>query len=63
MAQHIEGTTTFEIERVIEPIYEGGDVRLGEDGRILATCLGEDVLLVDLNTGNRLARISGVSLH
>ena len=53
--------TTFEPRRVIQPIYTGGSVALSEDGRILATCLGEECLLTDLNTGEHLARIEGVS--
>ena len=55
--------TTFEIERVIQPIYTGGAVSLDESGRILATCLGEDALLTDLNTGEHLARLEGVWAH
>jgi len=53
-------TTTYEPERTIQPIYTGGDVALDDEGRILATCLGEDALLTDLNTGQLLARIEGV---
>ena len=53
-------TTTFEPERTIQPIYTGGDVALDKEGRILATCLGEEALLTDLGTGESLARIEGV---
>ncbi len=53
-------TTTFDVERVIQPIYTGGDVALDRSGRILVTCLGEEALITDLNTGNLLARIEGV---
>ncbi len=52
--------TTFEPERTIQPIYTGGDVALNNEGRILATCLGEEALLTDLGTGKLLARIEGV---
>ncbi|TVY84776.1 putative U3 small nucleolar RNA-associated protein [Lachnellula suecica] len=52
--------TTFEPERTIQPIYTGGSVALDLTGRILATTLGEDALLTDLNTGRQLARIEGV---
>ena len=52
--------TTYEPERVIQPIYTGGDVALDREGRILATCLGEEALLTDLGTGELLARIEGV---
>ena len=53
--------TTYEAERVIQPIYTGGDVALDGEGRILATCLGEEALLTDLGTGELLARTEGVS--
>ena len=53
-------TTTFEADRTIQPFYTGGDVVLDRQGRILATCLGEDALLTDLSTGGLLARIEGV---
>ena len=52
--------TTFEPERTIQPIYTGGDVALDSTGRVLATCLGEEVLLTDLSTGEVLAKIDGV---
>lgn len=53
-------TTTYDAERTIQPIYTGGDVLLDRQGRILATCLGEEALLTDLGTGELLARIEGV---
>lgn len=53
--------TTFEPERVIQPIYTGGGVALDRNGQILATCLGEDVVLTDLHNGEQLARVEGVS--
>ena len=55
--------TTYDPERIIQPIYTGGDVRLDRQGRILATCLGEEALLTDLGTGELLARIEGVRKH
>lgn len=61
MALKAESKTTFEPSRVISPIYTGGSVALNEDGRILATCLGDEALLTDLDTGAHLARIEGVS--
>jgi len=61
MAYKAEYKTTFEPGRVIQPIYTGGSVALSQDGRILASCLGEDALLSDLATGEHLARIEGVS--
>ncbi len=63
MASKSAYQTTFEAQRVIQPIYTGGSVALDKTGRILATCLGEDALLTDLNTGKQLARIEGVCLQ
>ena len=62
MAQKVDVKTTFEPSRVIQPIYTGGSVALGEDGKILATCIGEEALLTHLDTGEHLARIEGVCL-
>ena len=61
MAYKADIRTTFEPTRTIEPLYTGGSVALSQDGRILASCLGEDVLISDLSTGEHLARIEGVS--
>ena len=60
MATKAPYTTTFEPEHTIQPIYTGGSVALEQSGRILATTLGEDVLLTDLNSGRQLAKIEGV---
>ena len=60
MAYKAETKTTFEPSRVIEPIYTGGSVALSPDGRLLVSCLGQDALISDLATGERLARIEGV---
>jgi len=61
MAYKAELKTTFDPSRVIQPIYTGGPVALSQDGRVLASSLGEEVLLSDLATGEHLARIEGVS--
>lgn len=61
MALKADVKTTFEPGRVIQPIYTGGSAALSEDGKVLATCLGEEALLTDLDTGAHLARIEGVS--
>ncbi len=55
--------TTFEPQNTIRPIYTGGSVALDYSGHILATTLGEDALLTDLNSGKQLARIEGVCVH
>ncbi|KAG0645292.1 putative U3 small nucleolar RNA-associated 13 [Hyphodiscus hymeniophilus] len=59
MANKAPYTTTFEPERTIQPIHTGGSVALDHSGQILATTLGEDALLTDLNTGRQLAKIEG----
>lgn len=63
MASQQASNTTFEPERVIQPIYTGGDVVLDRGGRILASCLGEEAVLTDLYTGEALARLEGVCSH
>ena len=55
--------TTFEPERIIQPIYTDGDVALSSDGRILATCLGEEAILTDLKSARALARVEGVGMR
>ncbi|PNS18977.1 hypothetical protein CAC42_6072 [Sphaceloma murrayae] len=59
MAFKADFKTTFEPQHVIQPIYTGGSVALSQDGRVLATCIGEEVLLSDLSTGAHLARVEG----
>ncbi|KAL9095619.1 MAG: hypothetical protein Q9165_002051 [Trypethelium subeluteriae] len=59
MAQRTQLKTTFEASKVIQPFYSGGSVALGRDGQILATCLGDDVILTDLTSGEQLLRIEG----
>ena len=54
-------TTTYEVDKVIQPIFTGGDVDLSNEGQVLATCLGEDALLTNLDSGQTLTRIEGVS--
>ncbi|KAK2882725.1 hypothetical protein FQN49_000037, partial [Arthroderma sp. PD_2] len=51
--------TTFEPHKTIQPIYTGGSVSLDASGRLLATCIGEEALVIDLETGERLAQIEG----
>jgi len=59
MAAKINIKTTFEPAKTIQPIYTGGDVSLDASGRWLATCVEEDVLIVDVQTGEPVARIEG----
>ncbi|KAJ5542499.1 hypothetical protein N7535_004921 [Penicillium sp. DV-2018c] len=51
--------TTFEASRTLRPIYTGGSTALDASGRILLSCVGEDALIVDLETGNQLASLEG----
>lgn len=52
--------TTFEASRTIQPIYTGGSTSLDASGCLLATSVGEDALIVQLKTGDRLASLEGV---
>lgn len=54
--------TTFEASRTLRPIYTGGSTALDASGRLLAACVGEDALVVDLETGDQLASLEGVSV-
>ncbi len=60
MATKAPYQTTFDVAHTIQPIYTGGSVALDTSGSILATTLGEDAMLTDLNTGGQLAKIEGV---
>ncbi|KAH0425738.1 u3 small nucleolar rna-associated protein [Colletotrichum camelliae] len=51
--------TTFEPEKVIRPIFTGGSVALDNGAKILATPLGEDVILTNPSNGKHLAKIEG----
>ncbi|KAK1026353.1 U3 small nucleolar RNA-associated protein 13 [Friedmanniomyces endolithicus] len=59
MALRAETKTTFEAARVIRPFYTGGAVALSEDGKLLASTLGEEALITSLDTGAILSRIEG----
>ena len=60
MTSRPKAITTFEVYKSIQPIYTGGDVGLSRNGQVLVTCLGEEALLTNLNTGQLLARVEGV---
>jgi hypothetical protein len=53
--------TTFEASKTLQPIYTGGSTALDASGRILLSCVGEDANIVDLETGDQLASLEGVS--
>ncbi|EMC91256.1 hypothetical protein BAUCODRAFT_39412 [Baudoinia panamericana UAMH 10762] len=59
MALKAEFKTTFQPAHVIQPIYTGGAVSLSGDGKLLASTLGEDALVTDLESGAHLARVEG----
>ncbi|KAF8422886.1 WD40-repeat-containing domain protein [Tirmania nivea] len=50
---------TFEVQKVIQPFNTGGKVALDKDSRFLVTTLDEDVLIVDYDSGDELARMEG----
>lgn len=60
MTTRLPYKTTFEPERVIQPIFTGGSVALDNGARILVTTLGEDAVLTDLKSGRQYAKIEGV---
>ncbi|KKA29593.1 hypothetical protein TD95_003466 [Thielaviopsis punctulata] len=51
--------TTFDADKVLQPIFTGGAVAIDNEASVLATVLEEDVILTDLATGQNLARIEG----
>lgn len=59
MANRQTTTTTFEVSNVIQPIYTGGSVGLDDGARILASTMGEDAVLTEINTGKHLTTIEG----
>ena len=61
MASKAPLKTTFDIARVIRPIFTGGSLAIDNDASILATSLGEDVVLTNPTNGKHLAQIEGVS--
>lgn len=60
MASKTSYQTTFKPENVIQPLNTGRSIALDSSGRILATTLGDDALLTDLETGKQLGKIEGV---
>jgi len=59
MATKVDFKTTFEATRTIEPVYTGGDVSPNSTGTLIATCVNEDVLVVEVGTKRVLCRIEG----
>lgn len=61
MASKVTIKTTFEVAKTIQPVYTGGDIALDKSGKLVASCLDEDALIFNLETGEQLARVEGVS--
>lgn len=55
--------TTLDVEHTIRPIYTGGSLVTDKTGRILVACVEEDIAITDLETGEQLALIEGVSIQ
>ncbi|TQV93563.1 small nucleolar ribonucleoprotein complex subunit [Cordyceps javanica] len=51
--------TTFNVDRVLRPIFTGGSVSLDNDAQILATTIGEDAILTNPTNGRHLSEIEG----
>ncbi|SPN97618.1 related to UTP13 - U3 snoRNP protein [Cephalotrichum gorgonifer] len=52
-------TTTFDVGKVIAPIFTGGSIAIDNNVSILATTLGENVVLTDPATGRNITKIEG----
>lgn len=63
MANRISTKTTYDLKRVIQPFHTGGNVALEHEGKVLATSVGEEVVLSGLLDGEEFARLEGVSLR
>ncbi|KAH9064076.1 U3 small nucleolar RNA-associated protein [Lactarius vividus] len=51
--------TAFKKARTIAPLYTGGPVAITRDGLWLVTCVGEQAVLTDLESGAEICRFSG----
>lgn len=52
--------TTFDVGKVIAPIFTGGAIAIDNNASILATTLGEDVVLTNPSNGEKITTIEGV---
>lgn len=62
MGPRVQPKTTYTVHKEITPIYTGGPISLSHDGRTLASCVEEDVVISSTRTGDILTRIEGVGL-
>ncbi|KAH9044758.1 U3 small nucleolar RNA-associated protein [Lactarius pseudohatsudake] len=51
--------TAYKKARTIAPLYTGGPVAITRDGLWLVTCVGEQAVLTDLESGAEICRFSG----
>lgn len=51
---------SFKKARVIGPLHTGGPVAISQDGRRLVTCIGEEAILSEVETGIEICRFAGV---
>lgn len=54
--------SSYDKQRVIGPLHTAGPVGLTPDGTRVITCVGEQVLLTDIQSGRELCRFAGVRL-
>jgi U3 small nucleolar RNA-associated protein 13 len=54
---------SFKKARTIAPLYTGGPVSITQNGHWLVTCVGEQALLTDLQSGAEICRFAGVRTH
>lgn len=59
MATKVGVQTTFEATKVIEPIYTGGDISVDASGRLIASCVDEDILIVNIKDQEVLTTLEG----
>ena len=52
--------SSYDRQRVIGPLHTGGPVGLTPDGTRVITCVGEQVVLTDIQSGRELCRLVGV---
>ena len=55
--------TTFDVGKVIGPLFTGGSFAIDNSVSILATTLGEDVVLTNPSNGENITKIEGVCLY
>jgi hypothetical protein len=50
----------FKKARTIAPLYTAGAVAVTSDGKRLVSCVGEEMLLTDVESGEEICRFVGV---